>query len=169
MYTANSVKAAHRIFNSFHTRNTERIAKNLEIMIVPCNFKSQKGVYKIIERNPIIFIKENLHPAMRSIVLGHEIGHHILHRAEAISQGGFQEFNLFEMRESRLEYEANLFAAELMLSDDDILDMIHLGYDVAQIAKAMHSDINLVALKIAELNRRGFSFREQNYKNNFLK
>ena len=57
MYTANSVKAAHQIFNSFHTRNTERIAKNLGIMIVPCNFKSQKGVYKIIERNPIIFIK----------------------------------------------------------------------------------------------------------------
>ena len=169
MYSANSVKAAHHIFNSFQTRNTERIAKNLGIMIVPCNFKNQKGVYKIIERNPIIFIKENLHPAMRSIVLAHEIGHHILHRNEAISQGGFQEFNLFDMRESRLEYEANIFAAEIMLSDDDILDMIYLGYDVAQIAKAMHSDINLVALKIAELNRRGFSFREQNYKNDFLK
>ncbi len=37
------------------------------------------------------------------------------------------------------------------------------------IAKVMSSDINLVALKVSELNRRGFGFREISHRNNFLK
>lgn len=33
----------------------------------------------------------------------------------------------------------------------------------------MYSDINLVALKVAELNRQGYSFRLQEVKGDFLK
>ena len=43
------------------------------------------------------------------------------------------------------------------------------GYDLAATARALHSDINLVALKIAELNRRGYQLREQEYRNKFLR
>ena len=35
----------------------------------------------------------------------HEIGHDALHREEAIKAGGFKEFNIFDMRQSRMEYE----------------------------------------------------------------
>ena len=52
---------------------------------------------------------------------------------------------------------------------DDIMELIYKGFDVAQIARALRSDINLVALKVAELNSRGHSFRPQEYKNTFLK
>ena len=51
----------------------------------------------------------------------------------------------------------------------DIMELIYKGFDVAQIARALRSDINLVALKVAELNSRGHSFRPQEYKNTFLK
>lgn len=46
-----------------------------------------------------------------------------------------------------MEYEANIFVAQISLPDDEILDYIERGYDVQQIARAMHSNINLVALK----------------------
>ena len=164
-----AVSAANRIQRKFGTRRPERIAKDMDIMILPQPFKQQKGAYKVIERKPIIFIKQDLHPVIRDIVLAHEVGHHILHRAEAIRLGGFQEFNLFDMRESRMEYDANMFAAQLMLPDDDITELIYRGMDVAQIARALHSDINLVALKVAELNSRGHGFRTQEYRNDFLK
>lgn len=36
-------------------------------------------------------------------------------------------------------------------------------YSIQQIAKAMRSDINLVAIKVSELNRQGCCFREQEY------
>ena len=53
------------------------------------------------------------------------------------------------MTTSRIEYEANVFAAQLMLPDDEITEYIYQGFDVQQIARAMKSDINLVALKVA--------------------
>lgn len=73
------------------------------------------------------------------------------------------------MRDNHMEFEANIFAAQIMLPDDEILEYIYNGFDVSQIARAMRSDINLVALKVAEMNRRGYSFREQEHNPKFLK
>lgn len=103
---------------------------------------------------------------MRRIVLLHEIGHDMLHRGEAKM---FQEFNIFDMKNNRMEYEANSFAAEIALPDEEILEYIHESCDIEMIAKHMKSDINLVALKVANFNRRGFDFRLQDSKSNFLK
>ena len=83
--------------------------------------------------------------------------------------GGFQEFNIFDMRENRMEYEANIFAAQASLPDDTIIEYIKDGYDIQQIAKAMHSDINLIALKVDTLNSQGYQFRKQEHRNDFLK
>lgn len=68
-----------------------------------------------------------------------------------------------------MEYEANMFAAQIALPDEEILEYIYGGYDVGQIARAMSSDINLVALKVSELNTRGYRFREQEHRSDFLK
>ena len=40
-----------------------------------------------------------------------------------------------------MEYEANIFASQISLPDDEILEYIESGYDIQQIARAMHSDI----------------------------
>ena len=164
-----AVSVANTILRTYEHRSPERIAKEAGILIIPAPFKKQKGVYKVIERQPTIFINDSLHPVVREIVFGHELGHHFLHREEVIKAGGFQEFNLFDMRESRMEYEANLFAAQLMLPDDEIKEYIYKGFDIHQIARAMRSDINLVAIKVAELNWQGYGFRTQEFRNNFLK
>lgn len=73
------------------------------------------------------------------------------------------------MTSNSMDYEANLFAAQIALPDDDIIEHIYDGLDASQIARAMHSDINLVALKVSELSRRGYSFRTIEYRNDFLK
>lgn len=164
-----AVSVANKVFRTYENRRPERIAKEMGILIIPAPFKKQKGAYKVIERQPVIFINDSLHPVVREIVFGHELGHHLLHREVAMQAGGFQEFNLFEMRENRMEYDANLFAAQLMLPDDEIKEYIYRGFDVQQIAKAMRSDINLVAIKVAELNRQGCRFREQEFRSDFLK
>lgn len=164
-----AIQKANRIVRQCGTRDADRIADELGLVVMPRNFSRQKGAYMVIERNRYIFINKNLHPVMYNIVLLHEIGHDCLHRAEAIKAGGLKEFNIFDMRDQRMEYEANMFAAQIALPDDAILEYIHMGYDVAQIARAMCSDINLVALKVSELNTRGYRFREQEHRNNFLK
>ena len=134
-----------------------------------CSFKAQRGAYKVIMRNRFMFVKDDLHPVMENIVLLHELGHDSLHRDEATKVGGFEEFNIFDIRDSRMEYEANIFATQIALPDDDFLELAEQGYNVQQIASAMHSDVNLVALKADTLISQGYRLRPQEYKNRFLK
>ena len=118
-------------------------------------------------RNRFMFIKDNLHPVMEKIVLLHELGHDSLHREEATQVGGFKEFEVFNMTKSNLEYEANIFAAQLLLPDDVVKEMVYNGYDSQKIAQATGSEINLVALKVADLVMKGMPFRKQEYRNRF--
>ena len=68
------------------------------------------------------------------------------------------------------EYEANIVAAELLLDTDEILEYIYdYGYTSEQIARAMGTDINLVALKIAHLAESGYDLRRFEHKSDFLK
>ena len=106
---------------------------------------------------------------MENIVLLHELGHDTLHRAEATEIGGFEEFNIFDMRDCRMEYEANVFASQIALPDDDFLELAERGYDTQQIARALNSDINLVALKADTLVSQGYRLRQQEHRHDFLK
>ena len=160
------IKQAHKLIDEAGTSDPALLADFLGICIKPVPFKKQKGVYQVIEDIPFIFIKEDLSPEIYNIVILHEIGHDRLHRDIAKA---FAEYNLFDMQTSRMEYEANLFAAEISLPDDELLDCIYQGMDVSQIAKTMYSDINLVALKTSDMIRRGYNFNRIDHQNDFLK
>lgn len=157
---------AQDVLRRADTSDPEEIAKTMGIEILEVPFQTQKGVYKVVLRNRFIFIKQDLPPVMRNIVLLHEIGHDLLHRSIAKE---FHEFNIFDMKNNRIEYEANLFAAEVALPDRDILEYIYEGYDAVSIAKMMDSDINLVAIKVTNLNRKGYGFHQLDFESRFLK
>lgn len=167
--TLEIVQTANNLVRDLGTRDPHKIARELGIEIIPMNYKRQRGAYKVLLRNRFIFIKNDLHPVMENIVLLHEIGHDVLHRKEAVKAGGFKEFNIFNMQESRMEYEANVFVSQVSLDDEEILEYIRYGYDIQQIARAMHSDTNLVALKTDALMAQGYCLRHQDYENRFLK
>lgn len=171
MYASTSeiVRKANQLVVQCGTRDPHKIAEELDIEIMYCSFKAQRGAYKVIMRNRFMFVKDDLHPVMENIVLLHELGHDSLHRDETTKVGGFEEFNIFDIRDSRMEYEANIFATQIALPDDDFLELAEQGYDVQQIASAMHSDVNLVALKADTLISQGYRLRPQEYKNRFLK
>ena len=171
MYTSTSeiVRKANRIIKRCGTRDPHKIAEELGIEILYCPFKVQRGAYKVIMRNRFMFVKEDLEPVMENIVLLHELGHDSLHRDEATRAGGFKEFNIFDIRDSRMEYEANIFAAQIALPDDDFLAFAEQGLDVQQIAQALCSDVNLVALKADTLISQGYRLRPQVHRNDFLR
>lgn len=163
------VRKADRLIQRFGTREPLELADSLGITVLERPFSSQQGAYKFLLRQPFIFVKEDLDPVRKAIVIWHEIGHHMLHRKEAVRVGGFREFQLFDMTGKRLEYEANIFSAQVSLPDDEMLEYIYQGFDIEQIARATHSDINLIALKVSTLRLRGYDFRPQEYRNDFLK
>ena len=57
------------------------------------------------------------------------------------------------------EYEANAFAAHLLIENDTIYSLSREKYDVAQIAKMLNLNINLVLIKLQELNKLGYDYK----------
>ena len=159
MYVSTSeiVQKANSIVAQCGTRDPLRRARDLGIEVMYYPFNEQRGAYKVLMRNRFIFVKNDLHPVMENIVLLHELGHDALHREEATKVGGFKEFEIFNMRDNRMEYEANLF------------ELAERGYDTQQIARTLHSDINLVALKADTLISQGYQLCKQEHRNDFLK
>ena len=94
---------------------------------------------------------------MQQIVCAHELGHDALHRQFA-KDGGLREFMLYDMK-SRPEYEANMYAADLLLDDEEVMELAKDGYDMQQVAGILNTDINLIGLKMASMNYRGFDLR----------
>ena len=91
-----------------------------------------------------------------------------LHR-DLAKVGALQEFMLYDMT-TKPEYEANIVAAEILLDTDEVLDYVYnFGYTSEQIAKAMSTDINLVALKVAHLAESNRGLRPIEHRADFLK
>ena len=165
--TKDPAAVAERVVRECDSRNPVKIAKMNKILIKTVDFAEQSGAYLEMMRQPVIYVAKRLDPVMKSIVIAHELGHHFLHKKEAAADWGFREFKIFDMTLNNMEYEANLFAAELLLPDDEIKEYIYRGYDVAKIASLMKSDINLVALKVSGYIKEGLPFWKQEYKNKF--
>lgn len=143
---------AYSLIVKYETKNPFEISKSLGIKIMyRSDFTKLKGMYAIISDNKYIFINSNLEPEMQEIICAHELGHALLHEDLAKSSI-LQEFMLYDMK-SRPEYEANLFASSLLISSDDFLDLAHEGYDIFQIASILKTDINLLLIKLSQLNK----------------
>ena len=69
----------------------------------------------------------------------------------------------------RPEYEANVVAADMLLDTEEMLEHIYRDhYSVEQMAKAMSSDQNLVALKMECLSKAGYDLRKIDHRSDFL-
>ena len=82
----------------------------------------------------------------------------IIKRTRIIILNDLREFMLYDMK-SRPEYEANMYAADLLLDDEELMELAKDGYDMQQVAGILNTDINLIGLKMASMNYRGFDLR----------
>ena len=51
-----AIQKANRVLRQCGTRNADRIARELGLIVMPRDFSRQKGAYMVIERNRYIFI-----------------------------------------------------------------------------------------------------------------
>lgn len=159
---------AHELITKFDTRDPFELCKAIGVEVFYADLGNLKGMYKYLKKNRFAVINEKLDIYTRTLVCAHELGHDILHK-DLAKKICLQEFMLYDMR-SRPEYEANLFASEILLPDEKIFTLAHEGYDVEQIAKDLCTDVNLVAIKVASMNTRGYRFNTiDSPKCNFLK
>ncbi len=137
------------------TRNALRIAGELGIYVTYVDGLDRLlGMYTYRHKERHILLNSDMEEMVTQMVCAHEIGHDIFHRDLAKGNQTLPEFVLFDMR-TKHEYEANAFAAHILIDDDEMMEYMQQGYDVVQLAGAMGTNINLMLIKLNEMNRMG--------------
>ena len=135
-----------------------RLAKAMKIMIrlVPMGFYEGccKGFFMVHRRMKHITINSDLPEELQRIVLAHEIGHAVLHPGDA-AIAAFHEITMFDDTKVK-EYEANIFAAEMLLKDEDVLEALNGDMFFFQAARALFVPAELLDFKFRVMKRKGY-------------
>ena len=149
-----------------------RLAEAMGIVILYENFgcdeNAIKGFATEMNRIKMITLNADLLEIIQRIILAHEIGHIVLHRRRGIRE--FHEFSLFD-ESSLFEKEANLFAAEYLLSDEDVLEAMNGDTTFFSAAAMLHVPAELLDFKFRVMKWKGYQLVEAPImaKSNFMK
>lgn len=104
------------LVRKYGTRNPEKLANELGIEIIRKKYKKTLGFFKKELGKKFIVVNSNLSESMQQIVIAHELGHAILHSNN--NSIYIHEYTLFPR--GRVEIEANMFSAELLIDENEI-------------------------------------------------
>ncbi|MDY6314310.1 MAG: ImmA/IrrE family metallo-endopeptidase [Clostridia bacterium] len=139
-------KRAEALAEEYHTRNPFELLETLGIDIeFNTEFTELKGFFTIINGCRFAVINANLPYEEQKIVAAHELGHALLHE-EFAKDAQLCDTMLYDMR-SKPEFEANLFAAYLLISDSDIEDAANMGYSKSQLAAYLNVSKRLLDIR----------------------
>ncbi|WP_332649753.1 ImmA/IrrE family metallo-endopeptidase [Lysinibacillus sp. 54212] len=128
------------LYKKYKTRNPFTLAKLLNIQIFYWDLPEEiRGFYQYEKRNRFIFINSNLSLEEQLVVCAHELGHALFHKNVNTT---FMSKNTF-LSVSKIEREANRFAAELLIPDEDFNEHNNI-YDIASLRGV---PVELVRLK----------------------
>lgn len=148
------VSLCEELVEKHQTRNPFHLADAMGIRVVSCpDFQKLEGMYKVILGERFVFLNGNLHRRRAGEVLAHELGHDTLHREmgeDSIVQDSF----IIDMT-LKPEYEANLFAAQLLVPEDRLISLLSEGISAGEAAGRLKIHPALVELKISILKELG--------------
>lgn len=127
------------------TRDPFEIADGENIIIVFEPLGSINGYYNKYARQKFIHINDELDRHSQLFTCAHELGHAVLHPN---SSTPFLRSNTFQSV-SKLERQANMFAAELTIRDEIFKE--HVGKTLLEIAYAEYLPFELLELKFYNL------------------
>lgn len=113
------------LVTEFKTRNPFELCDCLNIPILYEPLGNIKGFFQDILNTPIIHLNSNLNEHEVNCVLSHELGHAVLHKDLNVC---FLKHYTFSVTD-KYENEANTFAAELLIDDKLLIDVLEIyGY-----------------------------------------
>lgn len=132
----------------FNTRNPYVIADNLNIQVFKVPLGRLSGYYIYMKKHRCIFINSDIEDDnYKNIVMAHELGHAIMHKSENC----YFMSNKTLLLTSKIEKQANIFAAELLISDE--LIRANSEYTSMQLSCITGYNLELIKLKLINLGR----------------
>lgn len=158
MSAAEIYRKAQLLIKKSGTNNPFVIASDNNIMVkTVTDFKRLKGLYTVIKRKRIIILNGNLPYEEQKLVCAHEIGHDIMHR-EFAQNRVLHEYFLCDVKE-RTEYEANMFAADILFDDDKFFKLVcDCEKDINKMAHLLKVNSDIVKIKLSNMQLRGYEF-----------
>lgn len=165
-------KKAAAVKKKYKTADVYELCKNMGVMLLKenlgCSPDSIKGFF--IERCRIktIVLNADLPEVLQRIIVAHELGHALMHSASGVH--AFHEVSLFDDT-SLTEKEANLFAAELLLDDNEVLNILNRDTTFFSAASTLMVPMELLDFKFRVLKWKGYCLMESpiQAKSTFLK
>lgn len=142
-----------KLIRKYKTRDPFEIARARGIQIRYVRTQVQKAWSAEIQRNYFIFINPDQSEQMQRCSCAHELAHIVLHRAY------FKQRRLMNMsrpdENSQTESEANLFAALLLIDEEELMECLRQGMDLVSAASCLNTNVNFVARMLLSLQRAG--------------
>lgn len=158
-----------KLIRKYKTRDPFKIMDDMHIIVgETSSFQKLKGFCFISCKTIYVQISSFLSEEEKQIVAAHELGHIILHRTQ-LKMAPMKDDTLYNMQDNT-EYQANLFAADLLLSDADIADMAHNeDLDYFSLCSTLNSTPELMSFKLYSLTKRGQAYHmPMEIQSNFL-
>ena len=111
-----------KLVKKFKTRDPFEILEAMNVIVGETDrYEKLKGYCFMSCQTIYVMISSFLSEEEKKIVAAHELGHITLHRPQ-LKMAPMKDDVLYNMRDNT-EYEANLFAADLILDDKEIEDL----------------------------------------------
>lgn len=162
-----AARAAAQILSRYQTRDPFEIAEREGVSVCYYDLGSLNGMYTVLCGVPFIALSAGLDRYGARLVCAHELGHHLLHRALAAT-AALHDGGIFSGG-GRLENEANTFAAELLISDRELLSAARVCGSLSAAASELGHPEELVAVKSEILRAAGIGLRQLEIQADFLK
>ena len=121
-----------------------------------------KGFSAIMHRAKFVVVNGRLNEYERRVVAGHEAAHLAIHMDELLRSPArmLKDFSLWD-DSGRIEHQANLFTADFMLDDDEVMELVRDedGGDFFSTARELYVPSPLLAYKLYSMVRRGYDVR----------
>ena len=144
----------------YDTKDPFTLCDNLDIRIRYKDLGTAlKAYYFYQSRIKNIVLNTRSGKIVQKTLCAHEVGHALLH-GELAAMRGFQELEMFDMT-SRNEYEANLFAAELLIDDNELLELLNDNEkSFFDVARELYVPAELLDFKFRILKNKGYHIKE---------
>jgi Zn-dependent peptidase ImmA (M78 family) len=164
--------AVAKLIKKYDERNPFRLCRAMGIKLIfqPMGTAPDavKGFFLKKNRIRVIVINSDLPEIIQRIIGAHELCHAEFHRKSGIH--AFHEVTLFDQT-SEFEKDANLFAAELLLEDKEVLDVLNQDTTFFSAAAMLLVPAELLDFKFRVMKWKGFKMIEPpiNARSNFMK
>ena len=172
MFYSDIVEAVEKLKRRFAEDDPFKLCEDMGILLIQKPFGTEpdaiKGFFLESKRIRTITLNSSLPRVIQKFIVCHELGHAVLHRKSGIH--AFHEITLFD-ESSGFEKDANLFAAEFLLDDNHVLQMLNDDFTFFSAAAALNVPAELLDFKFRVMKWKGYKMIEPpiNARSNFLR